>query len=405
MTLRSLYNLRGFTLLEVLMVVLLTGVLATVSVLTITSGIDDARFSSTVAEMNSLRDALIGNTDLQEGGIRSNFGYLGDIGALPTNAQGLNALLANPGVPAWNVNTTSRFALGWNGPYITGGGVSSDYTKDSWDRNYIFDFTTNPATITSRGADGAVGGTQFNQDIVVQIPLSLQRATVHGFISNSGSPYTGTADVDLYYPVAGVLTTVTTAVAIAANGYFNFANVPFGRRSAKIYTPSKAAPTQTLGPALFVVDKNNFVIPTEYTDTGAGGGGGGGCSAGSITFVAGTADFGVLTTTRIEFTLNVVPATVVISGIQFNLTTLNRVVDRFRLNGVNHTCAGGFTSGCSGAPSSIPEDTPAVLNPAQNVNSGNRTGYIRTPTGTFVGETRLTLTITHDFGCDTLIIE
>ena len=391
-------NRRGFTLIEVLMVILLVGVLATVSILTLNSNMDESRFQATVAEMQSLRDALIGNTELQEGGFRSSFGFLGDIGGLPTNAQGLNALLVNPGLPLWAVNTAARFALGWNGPYITGGGIGTNYVQDGWGRNYTFNFGVNPATITSLGADGVAGGTEFNQDIVVQIPSTLLSATVHGFISSSGAPYTGTATVDMFYPVAGVLTSVTVNVVVADSGHFVFANIPFGRRSFTIYIPSKAAPTQTIGPVLFVVDKYNYVIPSDYTDRGgAGGGGGGGCSPkGYVTYVPGSS-FLSNANKQLNFNINITTAVKLSSIVFSNPGAPTRTLSSITFDANTRTCTGL-------APCPVADSTLATISPVISLVTGvNRASNLLFSGNPGSGNT-VVVTLTHDLGCETLSI-
>ncbi len=362
------------------MVILLTSILATVSIITIDKGISDVQFDETVTEMEMLRQALVGDLDVKDGGIRSSFGYLGDVGSLPTNAQGLNALTVNPALPAWTVNATSRFALGWNGPYMSGNAAVADFTKDAWNRAYIIDFVASPATITSRGADGAAGGTGFNQDIVVQIPATLQRAAVHGFISQSGSPYAGAAEIDLYRPTAGALTTSTTTILAAANGYFTFANVPLGRRSVKIYIPSKAAPTQTLGPLVFTVDNSNFVIPTNSSDLGGGGGTPPpSCSAGKITYVAGSAAAVGGGSKNVTFNINIV-ANISVVSVVVTYTVATATYSRTSFDGVVRICTGGGLAPCPAITADIVTLTPAAAlvtgasRPAQIDFSRNMSG-------------------------------
>ena len=264
---------RGFTMIELLMVILLIGALSGLSLTAFDSSIDEARFDETVNEMRALRAALVGDTDLKNNGQRSSFGYLGDIGGVPTNAQGLVALLTNPGLPVWNVDTSIRFGLGWKGPYMEGSGLLSSLTQDAWGRSYIYRADTSPITLTSLGADGLIGGTGFNQDITIQIPTTLVTGVVHGFISQDGSPYTGTAVVELNAPVAGAATVTSTNVVAGTNGYFSFSNVPLGRRSVNIFIPNKTAPTTTIGPIVFVAETNNYVIPPHFTNYNTTSGG------------------------------------------------------------------------------------------------------------------------------------
>jgi hypothetical protein len=60
--------------------------------------------------------ALLGNSEIIQEGMRTHFGYLGDIGNLPSKTESLSALLANPGVPPWNMDTTARLLMAGMAP-------------------------------------------------------------------------------------------------------------------------------------------------------------------------------------------------------------------------------------------------------------------------------------------------
>jgi type II secretion system protein G len=392
----------GFTMIELLMVIMLMSVLAVVSISTMDSGIDETRFDETVAEMKSLRAALIGDLELKQGGSRSSFGYLGDMGTLPTNAQGLSALMINPGVPAWNVNSTIRFALGWNGPYMAGG-PGSDITRDAWGTSYIYDGTSNTATLTSLGADKVVGGTQFNQDIVIAVPTTLKLATVHGFVSASGTPYAGAATIELNYPAAGAATAASVSISSTANGYFSFANIPFGKRSAIIYIPNKTTPTQTIGPILFTVDTANFVIPSDVSNytlasgsgSGTGSGTGGGCSsAGKMTYVAGSPLLDGVKK-KLSFKVNVT-SNLSVEGITATPFSKTPTYDLVRIDGITRTCSGvGLLAPC---PTNF--DQYGTFNPAIPVAVGNGKLIEVNFNLNMQGETTVAVELKHDLGCE-----
>lgn len=400
---------RGFTLIEILMVIIIVSTLAVVSISTFDSGIEESRFDETVSELEAIRQALIGDPDATQANVRMSFGFSGDIGALPSNAQGLSAIITNPGFPAWNVNSAIRFGLGWNGPYISGGGTVASLTTDAWGRSYIYNGATNPATVTSLGADGVAGGTSFDQDITVQIPASAVAATIHGFLSASGAPYTGTATIDLNYPSAGAPAVVSTNIAAADQGHFSFTNVPLGHRSVMVYIPSKAAPTQTLGPLTFTIDRSNFLIPSELTSfTPVGGGGGGGpaptptppatgCPSSVITYVAGSAS--MTGNTRLNFTFNVT-TNVNVSAAKFTTSLASPAWNSIRLNGLTRNCNNPNLL----VPCPVASAQTATLSPVVALSTGTSLSARVESPSSLVGSGTLTLELTHDLGCSILSI-
>lgn len=261
-------NNRGFTLIEVLMVLMLVGILAAVAITATTSSVNNQAFDKTVFEMTQIRNAIMGNPDESARGSRVSFGYFGDIGAMPS---AIGDLIAKPGaVAAWSTDTTNRISVGWRGPYITNADPAVDYTKDGWGNAYVYSPAAVPPTLTSLGSDGAVGGTGLAQDITIQFPTTSRLATVNGFIIQTAAgdyPAGASASATIYYPdgVGGV-TSTTVASAIGAKGAFSFSNIPFGVRSLT-FTASTTGAT-VYGPVIFTVDRANYAIPITLTDTG-----------------------------------------------------------------------------------------------------------------------------------------
>ena len=97
--------------------------------------------------------------------LRKTFGYWGDVGSLPTLAQGLSALWSNPGLPAWNMNASSRIGTGWNGKYLNQAYLGADYSKDAWGRPYLYDPTAIPPTLASFGRNVDSGRANPLRDI------------------------------------------------------------------------------------------------------------------------------------------------------------------------------------------------------------------------------------------------
>jgi prepilin-type N-terminal cleavage/methylation domain-containing protein len=127
---------QGFTLMELLVVLLIIGILSTVALRTIDATRDRAFFDQTTKEMDQLAQAITGNPDMTYDGRRVDFGFYGDMGKLPDD---LRELVHNPGDP------------NWHGPYVrqTVGGDTAGYLLDGWGHQYIYN--NEAGTITSLG--------------------------------------------------------------------------------------------------------------------------------------------------------------------------------------------------------------------------------------------------------------
>jgi general secretion pathway protein G len=133
---------QGFTLIEIMVVLVILGILAGLIVPRIIGRPDEARRMKAKIQIQSLETAL----QL----------YKLDTGNYPTTEQGLDALVEAP--------TTGELAKSWReGGYLEKGQVP----KDPWGNEYIY---LSPGTqgdfdIVSYGADGVAGGEGKNADI------------------------------------------------------------------------------------------------------------------------------------------------------------------------------------------------------------------------------------------------
>jgi general secretion pathway protein G len=128
----------GFSLIEIMVVVVILGILAALVVPKIISRPDEARVVKGKQDILSIQSAL----DL----------YKLDNGVYPSTDQGLLALVEKP--------SSNPIPANWQ-PYL------KSLPKDPWGRDYLY---LSPGQhgeidIFTYGADGQPGGTQFNADI------------------------------------------------------------------------------------------------------------------------------------------------------------------------------------------------------------------------------------------------
>ncbi len=129
---------RGFTLIELLVVLAILAMLATVAGPAVMKQFGGAKSKTAIVQIANFENAL--DT------------FRLDVGRYPTNNEGLQALIANPGS-----------LTGWNGPYLKG----SSLPADPWGNPYHY---ANPGAsggmeVFTLGADNAPGGDGENADI------------------------------------------------------------------------------------------------------------------------------------------------------------------------------------------------------------------------------------------------
>lgn len=128
----------GFTLLELLIVIAILGLLAVVGTVQLTGYLGKARTDTTKLQVDQLSTAL----DL----------FRIDVGRLPSNDEGLNALLEMP-----------PESSGWRGPYLR----KPEAIRDPWGRAFVYRRPGEHGEydIVSFGADGRAGGSGEDTDV------------------------------------------------------------------------------------------------------------------------------------------------------------------------------------------------------------------------------------------------
>jgi prepilin-type N-terminal cleavage/methylation domain-containing protein len=143
---RTSTSQRGWTLVELLVVISVLGIILAFFVPPIVSRLtNNARVVSTQQEMNMLREAIAGNSDVIAGGQLVATGFRNDVGRLPRSLvelatrnpfEGIYARVQYVGketLPAWD----PYLKKGWNGPYVREDG-NMNYLDDVWGVAYRF---------------------------------------------------------------------------------------------------------------------------------------------------------------------------------------------------------------------------------------------------------------------------
>ncbi|KAA3631991.1 MAG: prepilin-type N-terminal cleavage/methylation domain-containing protein [Calditrichaeota bacterium] len=212
---------KGFTLIEVVMAVVIAGILATIAIRSTVTITETGRVEITKTELKDIGYAISGNPNLENNGIRTDFGYVGDVGALPTT---LNDLLTNPGGYAT-----------WNGPYVKNrfDQTPSDYLEDAWGVAYSY----SGVDLTSTGS-----GTNIVHKVGQNTSEFLLNSVSGNIYDADGTPpgtiYKDSIVVLLTIPNgAGAL--VSKGIYPDLGGYFSYDSIPVGNHDLLIiYQPT-----------------------------------------------------------------------------------------------------------------------------------------------------------------------
>jgi len=134
---------QGFSLVEVLVVIVIITILGTVVAVNLFDTVDETKVASTSASIQALKSAVMK--------------YQLDNGSIPSQRQGLEALVKPTTLPP----IPNRFP---QGGYLQ----SSQLPVDGWGRPFQYlvpGRTGQPFEIISLGKDGQLGGENFDADI------------------------------------------------------------------------------------------------------------------------------------------------------------------------------------------------------------------------------------------------
>jgi len=128
---------KGFTLIELMIVVVILGILATMVMPKVLSKPEQARRTKAMVDSRSIQSALAL--------------FKTDTGRFPTTSEGLQALVTNPGVPGYDKD-----------------GYLERVPADPWGRQYVYispGIHSKDYDLVSCGKDGEGGGTGDNADV------------------------------------------------------------------------------------------------------------------------------------------------------------------------------------------------------------------------------------------------
>lgn len=132
---------RGFTLLEMLVVLVIIGLLAGLVGPQLLGRVDAAKVTTAKTQVRMLKGAL---QTLRL-----------DTGRYPTREQGIKLLVEPP--------KDANLAVKWHGPYLDG-----EVPLDPWGNDYVYQpgpRSSSAIVLYSLGADGQPGGEEFDQDV------------------------------------------------------------------------------------------------------------------------------------------------------------------------------------------------------------------------------------------------
>jgi general secretion pathway protein G len=130
-------NNRGMTLMEIMIVLVIVGMVATLATTQVVKQLDKAKVKETLLKINELSK----NLDM----------FYTDCGFYPTTEQGLHVLLEAP--------TGEPTCSNWTEPYI------KKMPIDAWKSEFVYEQNGSSFVIKSYGKDKKEGGTGLDKDL------------------------------------------------------------------------------------------------------------------------------------------------------------------------------------------------------------------------------------------------
>ena len=252
-------NQHGYSIFELVVVVIIIGIITTIAMQSMRPSVDTSRIEETKKELNQIAIAVAGDPQIVSGGMRTDFGYVGDIGALPPD---LGALKNNPG----SYGT-------WRGPYLqddfSSGSSSGNFQLDAWGKPYTY---TGGVTVTSTG-----GGSSITRNIATSTS-DLLNNTVFAVVTDIDQSPPGPDNTDsvrfiVTYPNGAGGTTSQTSFP-GPDGSVQFANIPIGIHDLElVYLPANDTITRRFCVLPGQISTVQIQYPENLWEDSASGGG------------------------------------------------------------------------------------------------------------------------------------
>ncbi len=213
----------GMTLIEIIIVIIIIGIIAGISTRSIRRINENSKFNETLAEMETLAEAIVGSPTVIQNNIRIDFGYVGDTGVMPPTIDDLFS----------NVSTVT----GWDGPYVDLGysGDPDYFKRDAWGNNYTYILPAAPAGTPQILA--AADGDTITRDIAGSVNAILNNQVRIRPYDVDGNMINGSNGVtEIYY--SGAWNSVPYQ---SSEGYFEITTVPIGLHQVRVISAADTA--------------------------------------------------------------------------------------------------------------------------------------------------------------------